>query len=102
MTVLRESERAELLGTLEGWTILEDRDAIRRRLVFADFVAAFGFMTQVALVAERLGHHPEWTNSGRTVEITLTTHDAGGVTRHDVALAQGIDQVAASLEENRR
>lgn len=94
---LTESERAELLAPLEGWSMLEDRDAIRKKYVFADFVEAFGFMTRVALVAERMNHHPEWSNVYRTVEVTLTSHDAGGLTRRDVELAQRMDGLAAGL-----
>ena len=92
---LSETERAELLPSLDGWTMVEGRDAIRKRFAFGDFVEAFGWMTRVALVAERMNHHPEWTNVYRTVEVTLTTHDAGGLTRRDVELARRMDQVAA-------
>jgi 4a-hydroxytetrahydrobiopterin dehydratase len=96
-TPLTETERAELLAPLDGWSMLEDRDAIRRKFVFGDFVEAFGFMTRVALVAERMNHHPEWSNVYRTVEVTLTSHDAGGLTRRDVELAQRMDALAAGL-----
>ena len=94
---LSETERAELLPALDGWTMMEDRDAIRKRFTFGDFVEAFGWMTRVALTAERLNHHPEWTNVYRTVDVTLSTHDAGGLTRRDVELAQRMDQLAAGL-----
>ena len=94
--LLTLDERAALLGGLANWRPLEDRDAIRRRFVFADFAEAFGFMTRVALIAERLDHHPEWTNVHRTVEVTLTTHAAGGLTRRDVELASRIDRIAAA------
>jgi 4a-hydroxytetrahydrobiopterin dehydratase len=94
--LLTADERAELLGALSGWRPLEDRDAIRRRYVFTDFGEAFGFMTRAALVAERMNHHPEWTNVYRTVEVTLTTHDAGGLTRRDVELARQMDRIAAA------
>lgn len=97
--VLDASQRAELLAGLEGWTMVEGRDALRKRFVFGDFVEAFGFMTRVALVAERLNHHPEWSNVYRTVEVTLTTHDAGGLTRRDAELARRMDQLAAGLQE---
>jgi 4a-hydroxytetrahydrobiopterin dehydratase len=93
--LLTLDERAALLGALADWQLLEERDAIRRRFVFADFGEAFGFMTRVALLAERLDHHPEWTNVYRTVEVTLTTHAAGGLTRRDVELASLIDRIAA-------
>lgn len=94
MERLSEAERAELLPALDGWSLVEGRDAIRKRYDFADFVQAFGFMARVALVAERMNHHPEWSNVYRTVEVTLSTHDAGGLTRRDVELAQRMDQLA--------
>ena len=94
--LLTASERADLLGALTGWNPVEDRDAIRRRYVFADFGEAFGFMTRVALAAERMNHHPEWTNAYRAVEVTLTSHDAGGLTRRDAELASRIDRIAAA------
>src|SRR3954454_1656627 len=98
---LTETERSELLYVLDGWAIAEGRDAIRKKFVFRDFVEAFGWMTRVALVAERMNHHPEWTNVYRTVEVTLTTHDAGGLPRRDIELAQRMDQMAAGLAEER-
>jgi 4a-hydroxytetrahydrobiopterin dehydratase len=93
---LTESERAEALLALEaaGWSRVEGRDAITRRFAFANFVEAWGFMTRVALWAEKYDHHPEWTNVYRTVEITLSTHDAGGLTALDVKLAKKIDSLA--------
>src|SRR5919107_4719737 len=95
MPRLSDTERQELLPALDGWAMVEGRDAITKRFVFDDFVAAFGWMTRVALVAERMNHHPEWSNVYRTVEVTLSTHDAGGLTRRDVELARRMDQVAA-------
>ncbi len=92
---LTESDRAALLPALDGWAMVEGRDAIRKRFVFDDFVAAFGWMAQVALVAERMDHHPEWANTHATVDVTLSTHDAGGLTRLDVELAQRMNQMAA-------
>ncbi len=77
--------------------MVEGRDAIQKRFTFKDFNAAFGFMTRVALAAERLNHHPEWTNVYRTVDVTLSSHDAGGLTRRDVELAQRMDQLAAAF-----
>ena len=74
-----------------------DRPAIRRNLKFADFNAAFGFMTRVALHADKADHHPEWSNVYNGVEIVLTTHDAGGVTVKDVALARFVDEAAAAM-----
>jgi 4a-hydroxytetrahydrobiopterin dehydratase len=73
---------------------VQGRDAITRKFVFADFNQAFGFMTRVALVAEKMDHHPEWFNVYKTVEVTLSTHDAGGLTDRDVALAKTMDGFA--------
>jgi 4a-hydroxytetrahydrobiopterin dehydratase len=99
MKPLTESERADLLPALDGWAMAEGRDAITKRFVFADFNAAFGWMTRVALAAERLDHHPEWSNVYKTVEVTLATHDANGLTRRDIELAQRMDQFASGLAE---
>jgi 4a-hydroxytetrahydrobiopterin dehydratase len=83
------------LAQLPGWSAAEGgRDAIRRTYRFADFNAAFGFMTRVALMAEKLDHHPEWFNVYNRVEVTLATHDADGVTEHDVKLATFMDAAA--------
>ncbi len=82
------------LARLEGWRAVDGRDAIQREFRFKDFNAAFGFMSRVALYAERHDHHPEWTNVYNRVAITLSTHDAGGVTDKDVALAHFIDEAA--------
>lgn len=78
-----------------GWHFVEGRDAIAKTYTFKNFVEAFGFMTRAALVAEKLNHHPEWSNIYRTVHVTLTTHDAGGITELDVKLATRMDQLAA-------
>ena len=77
-----------------GWQHDDQRDAISKRYKFADFNAAFGFMTRVALVAEKMDHHPEWANVYNRVDVTLTTHDAGGLTELDVKLAQKMDMLA--------
>ncbi len=90
-TPLDEAARAALAGTLPRWAIAEGRDAIRRGFRFADFSEAFGFMARVALLAEKHDHHPEWSNVWNRVDILLTTHDAGGLSDRDVALAQAID-----------
>ena len=74
-----------------------DRPAIARKLVFADFNAAFGFMTRVALRADKVDHHPEWFNVYNRVEVVLTTHDAGGVTQRDLDMARFIDETAAAM-----
>jgi 4a-hydroxytetrahydrobiopterin dehydratase len=85
---------AAAVASLSGWQPVADRDAIAKSFKFADFNAAFGFMTRVALAAEKLDHHPEWFNVYNRVEITLATHDAGGVTELDVTLARLIDAAA--------
>ena len=91
---LSEAARAAALEELEGWREVDGRDAISRRLVFKDFNDAFGFMTRVALMAERMDHHPEWFNVYNRVEITLSTHDCGGLSERDVTLARFIDSIA--------
>jgi 4a-hydroxytetrahydrobiopterin dehydratase len=83
------------LQQLRGWAVAEGRDAIVKSFRFKDFSAAFGFMAQVALAAERMDHHPEWSNVYNRVEILLATHVSGGVTERDVTLAQAIDTAAA-------
>lgn len=88
------AERAELARTLPGWTPVEGRDAIRRGFRFRDFSEAWAFMSRVALLAEKHDHHPEWSNVWNRVEIVLTTHDAGGLSARDVALARAIDAIA--------
>jgi 4a-hydroxytetrahydrobiopterin dehydratase len=77
-----------------GWTPVEGRDALTKTFTFTDFNAAFGWMTRAALIAEKLEHHPEWFNVYKTVTVTLTTHDAGGLSGLDVALAQAMDRLA--------
>jgi len=88
---LSEAERADALDALDAWDYDEGRDAIARQFAFADFAQAFAFMTRVALLAEKADHHPEWSNMWNRVEILLTTHDAGGLSARDVALAEAID-----------
>lgn len=90
---LSEAERAEALDGLPDWDYDEGRDAISRSIVFTDFAEAFGFMAQVALIAERMNHHPEWTNVWNRVEVLLTTHDAGGLSPRDIELAEAIDAI---------
>lgn len=77
-----------------GWQKVDGRDAITRTFVFANFVAAFGWMTKVALLAEKMNHHPEWSNVYKTVTVTLTTHDVGGLSDLDIALADKMDALA--------
>jgi len=86
--------RSHALARLKGWSEVKGRDAISKTFVFADFNAAFGFMARVALVAEKLDHHPEWSNVYKTVAVTLSTHDAGGLTELDVKLAEAMDKFA--------
>ena len=81
------------LARLSGWSETAGRDAISKKFVFKDFNEAFGFMTRAALVAEKMDHHPEWFNVYKTVEVTLSTHDAGGVTELDLKLAEAMDRL---------
>lgn len=90
---LSEVERTEALEGLPEWEHDEARDAITRSILFADFIEAFGFMTQVALIAERMNHHPEWSNVYNRVDVLLTTHDAGGLSPRDIDMAQAIDAI---------
>ena len=87
--------KADALRKLSGWSEIAGRDAISRKFVFKDFNQAFGFMTRAALIAEKMDHHPEWFNVYKTVEVTLSTHDAGGLTELDVKLAEAMDKIAA-------
>jgi 4a-hydroxytetrahydrobiopterin dehydratase len=87
--------RKSALSRLNGWSEMPGRDAITKKFVFRDFNQAFGFMTRTALVAEKMDHHPEWSNVYKTVEVTLSTHDAGGLTELDVKLAEAMDRIAA-------
>jgi 4a-hydroxytetrahydrobiopterin dehydratase len=91
---LASNERQSALAKLSGWTEVKGGEAISKKFVFQDFNEAFGFMTRAALVAEKMDHHPEWFNVYKTVEVTLSTHDAGGVTELDVKLAQTMDKLA--------
>lgn len=93
---LSPEDRAEMLPPLfqNGWTTVDDRDAIAKTFTFRNFVQAFGWMTQVAIWAEKLNHHPEWANVYKTVEVTLSTHDADGLTELDIKLAQKMDALA--------
>lgn len=97
MTPLSQDARQPLLAALPGWTPVQDRDAIHKSFKFADFNAAFGFMTRVALHADKVDHHPEWFNVYNRVDITLSTHDANGLTQRDIDLARFIEQAAAGL-----
>lgn len=91
---LEGSERARALAALPGWHAVDGRDAIARSVRFADFNEAFAFMTRVALMAEKMDHHPEWSNVWNKVDIVLSTHDAGGLSQRDITLATSINQIA--------
>jgi 4a-hydroxytetrahydrobiopterin dehydratase len=95
---LTSEERSTQLGELHGWAAVDGRDAIQRHFKFADFNEAFGFMTRVAIKAQEMGHHPEWSNVYNKVEITLSTHEANGLTERDILLARFIDQVATGSQ----
>jgi 4a-hydroxytetrahydrobiopterin dehydratase len=94
-TKLTADARKAALAKLPGWSDVAGRDAITKKFVFKDFNAAFGFMTRAALVAEKMDHHPEWFNVYKNVEVTLATHDAGGVTELDTKLAEAMERIAA-------
>ena len=91
MAVLGDRERDEALAGLPGWTFDVGRNGITKRFTFADFSAAFAFMTRIALVTEKADHHPEWSNVWNRVDILLSTHSDGGVTAKDIALAKAIE-----------
>jgi 4a-hydroxytetrahydrobiopterin dehydratase len=91
---LDAAARQGLSARLPGWRLAEGRDAIQRTYKFKDFNEAFGFMARVALVAEKLDHHPEWANVWNRVDVTLATHSAGGLTDLDVKLAEAMDSIA--------
>ena len=94
MDKLSGEARQVALGRLDGWAEVEGRDGIEKTFQFADFKEAFAFMTRVALAAEQADHHPEWFNVYNRVEVTLSTHDAGGLTQKDIDLASFMDEVA--------
>jgi len=90
---LAPDQRNEALAKVREWQSVEGRDAISRSFKFKDFSEAFGFMTRAALVAERMNHHPEWFNVWNRVDVTLSTHDAGGLTELDIKLAAAMDKL---------
>jgi len=92
MTKLLDDARSALLNN--GWSMVDGRDAIHKTFQFKNFVEAFGFMTKTAIWAEKLNHHPEWSNVYKTVNVTLTTHDTGGLSELDGKLAAKMDQLA--------
>ena len=95
--LLAASERDTMLAPIlsSGWKLVEGRDAVTKSFKFPDFVAAFAFMTRVALVAEKMNHHPEWFNVYNRVDVTLSTHDCGGISSLDVELAKHMDSFSA-------
>jgi 4a-hydroxytetrahydrobiopterin dehydratase len=93
-TKLDSAARAAALAELTGWREVEGRDAIAKRFVFADFNEAFGWMSRVALLAEKMDHHPEWSNVYRTVDVTLATHDVGGLSDLDLRMARAMEAYA--------
>ncbi|MHA1157196.1 MAG: 4a-hydroxytetrahydrobiopterin dehydratase [Alphaproteobacteria bacterium] len=93
---LSDAAVADALSQRTGWQFSQNRDAIEKTYKFTDFSEAFGFMTRAALVAEATNHHPDWTNVYNQVSVTLTTHEAGGVTARDLDLAAAMDRIAGS------
>ena len=96
MTKLTGKARSEALSSLPGWEDVEGRDAIRKEFRFKNFSEAFGFMARVALAAEKMDHHPEWSNVYDKVDIVLSSHDIGGVSERDIKLATRIDKLAGA------
>ncbi len=93
---LQGPDREKALADLTGWAEVDGRDAISKTFVFSNFNEAFGWMSRVAMQAEKLNHHPEWSNVYKTVDVTLATHDAGGVTDLDVKLARFMNKNVTS------
>ena len=94
---LNAEARARALAELPGWALVEGRDAIQKPFKFKDFNRAWEFMSRVALAAEEMNHHPEWSNVYNKVEIVLTTHDCGGLSERDIRLAKIIEEIAGGL-----
>ena len=91
---LKPKERTAALKRLKGWHSVERGSAITRTFAFADFSEAFGFMARAALIAEKMNHHPDWSNAYKTVNVVLTTHEASGLTERDVRLAEAMNRIA--------
>jgi 4a-hydroxytetrahydrobiopterin dehydratase len=96
--LLNLAQRQSLITELPGWSVLPTRAALYREFIFQDFQEAFRFMSQVAVVAEDMNHHPEWFNVWNKVQITLSTHDSGGLTERDIRLAHAINRIATSAK----
>ncbi len=92
---LNDAQIEEAINTLSGWAKVDGRDAIAKTFTFKDFNEAWGFMSRCALAAEQINHHPEWFNVYKTVEVTLSTHDVGGLSELDIKLAKTMDQLAS-------
>jgi len=93
------AKRKEAVGELRGWSEVEDRDAIRKVFHFGTFSEAWAFMTRIALLAEKMDHHPEWFNAYNRVEIILSTHDVEGLSQRDMTLAHAIDEIAPARDK---
>jgi 4a-hydroxytetrahydrobiopterin dehydratase len=98
---LHGAARSTAIKGLNGWSEVEDRDAIRKTFHFGTFREAWGFMSEVALLAEKMDHHPEWFNVYNRVEIILRTHDVDGLSERDIKLARGIDEIAPERDHRR-
>ena len=96
---LADNDLKAALGSLPGWRL--ENGKLRKQYIFADFAHAFGFMATAAVLIEKMNHHPEWSNVYNRVDVHLTTHDAGGVTGHDIELARVLDSISAPLVANR-
>jgi len=94
---LDDAQREAALAALAGWSLVDGRDAIQKTFTFKNFNQAFGFMTRAALLAEPMGHHPEWFNVYNRVDVTLSTHDAGGLSELDVRMAKAMNTFAGQL-----
>ena len=95
MEILSEADRKQALSELAGWSEADGGNAISRKFEFKNFSEAFAFMTRVALQAEKMNHHPEWSNVWNKVDVTLTTHDAGGLTENDIKMAKAMNRFAS-------
>ena len=95
---LSSKKRNENLNKLQGWKKTRGKDSIEKEFIFKDFQSAFAWMTRMALLAEKMDHHPEWFNVYNKVNVTLTTHDAGGITQLDINLAKAMNQTAKKYQ----
>ena len=96
--LLNLAQRQSLITELPSWSVLPTRDALYREFIIQDFQEAFRFMSQVAVIAEDMNHHPEWFNVWNKVQVTLSTHDSGGLTERDISLAHTMNRIAASAK----